>query len=846
MPPTNVRVNQLDTNSPNSDNNTTQSETSIAVFGSTVVVAYNDTRQFAIDGYNGSFQGYSYSSDGGLTFTDAGQLNPPAGLVCLSDPILGVDSAGNFYFATLCSDLYRGITTVAVAKSTSISPNVTFGTPVNIPNLSPSVWADKEWMAIDTTGGTYNDRIYLAWTEFGAGKGRILFTRSISTSPLNFQNPIALTLGDAMELGANIAIGPNGEVYLAWGRFDDPNESFHMLKSTDGGATFINPDPGDPSPTKVLVNPTAAAYNMVSGGINIRTRDFPYVAVDKTSGTDTTGYVYVVFQAKIDPLSSDRGDIFFTRSIDGGASWSLPIPINKVATINADTTSNDNWQPSIAVSPTSGQITVTFYDRRGDSSNLLITLFKAISTDAGMTWLTEQVSSEAFTPNTNYDPFEHDAYMGDYNSIFSDGTNFHMAWGDCRNLCTPPPGATNPCSLAGRSDQDVFYAKVAQLSGPDLAITPWGLLTGVGPTWQSPDIFVVDSMNSKVNAVKGQINNLRAHIRNVGNASATGVIVRFKYAPWFAGLADAALKEMGTVSVNLFPSGDPSGDDDKIVPINWDLTDLTDTNGGMWPMPISAFVHFCVKVSLEFSGDVNLSNNIAQTNFFDVPTINSATRFPFIIGNPFDHEVEAILISKSTNEKFKVKIIESDIKIGRPFKLRPNEIRIVKFEFIPPKGIGKSPPDEDVIVQISLNIEQSIVGGISARMYESGKNKRMFSAKYDEVFDVILKVLEEKNESVSLADRDRGHINTGSIEMAAERLAQIVDKKSSALMANLDGRYLITFYLRKVDLENTTVTVNPLIIVKTESASHIGGRIVISNGTLEKEHLDAIARKLLT
>jgi hypothetical protein len=98
---------------------------------------------------------------------------------------------------------------------------------------------------------------------------------------------------------------------------------------------------------------------MVSSGIQVRTRSFPYIAVDRTlPGSPTRGNVYLVFQAKPPLPSTARSEIFFTRSTDGGKSWSAPRDISSgaAATIGADTTSNDNWMPSVAVRPTTGHI----------------------------------------------------------------------------------------------------------------------------------------------------------------------------------------------------------------------------------------------------------------------------------------------------------------------------------------------------------------------------------------------------------------------------------------------------------------------------------------------------------
>src|SRR4029434_166195 len=102
-----------------------------------------------------------------------------------------------------------------------------------------------------------------------------------------------------------------------------------------------------------------------------------------------------------------------------------------------------------------------------------------------------------------------------------------------------------------------------------------------------------------------------------------------------------------------------SGGDVQVVPIDWDLTDLTDNNGGLWPMPISAFNHFCVRVSVEFTGDVNLANNAAQNNFSDVPAVTHMSTLTFLVGNPYDHEVRAELVAQ-VPEGYKAELSEFD------------------------------------------------------------------------------------------------------------------------------------------------------------------------------------------
>src|SRR5262249_32822496 len=115
---TNVRVND-----PAADrfqvDQTTQSETTVAVVGSNVAVGYNDSQQALLALTDGiDLTGYSFSSDGGQTFTDGGALPNPLNFINIGDPWLTSDRAGRMYYATLTFGGNVGNGEVAVARST--------------------------------------------------------------------------------------------------------------------------------------------------------------------------------------------------------------------------------------------------------------------------------------------------------------------------------------------------------------------------------------------------------------------------------------------------------------------------------------------------------------------------------------------------------------------------------------------------------------------------------------------------------------------------------------------------------------------------------------------------------
>jgi hypothetical protein len=78
-----------------------------------------------------------------------------------------------------------------------------------------------------------------------------------------------------------------------------------------------------------------------------------------------------------------RGDLpcflKFTRSTDGGATWSTPIRVNN------DQSGNDQYFPDVAVNG-QGVIQVVWYDQRLDPQNLRIDVFKAFSYNGGVSF----------------------------------------------------------------------------------------------------------------------------------------------------------------------------------------------------------------------------------------------------------------------------------------------------------------------------------------------------------------------------------------------------------------------------------------------------------------------------
>ncbi len=449
---TTIRVNDPSTDKPEQ---TTQSETTIALYGDTVLVAFVDTGQYlpATVGVS-SLSGYARSDDGGRTFTDLGRVPPSSRSLGYSDPSLAVDGQGNFYFSNIQFVPAQRSTQSFLGVAKSLDGGQTFSEPVLIGGTGPPDvhFQDKELIAVDNTGGRFDGNVYMAWTEFASGS-QILFVRS-TDGGRTFAEPIVLS-DDVSVQGATPAVGPTGEVYVVWISFDS-GRSLKIRRSDDGGVTFGSTF----TVAEIARTSDPQASNLcrrqaLRGGI--RTLELPSVAVDRSPTSLFRGSIYIAYQSDPDGSGSDMSDVFVVTSLDGGRTFSKPVRVND------DQTSTDQFMPAIAVAA-DGTVGVFFYDRRLDSDNRKIDVYFARSRNGGQSFEpNRRVTDISFdvpptfgqrTSSGNFDYQRGVCYMGDYNQMAADEDFFYLVWGDNRTILKTD---TYP---NGRPDPDVYFAKI--------------------------------------------------------------------------------------------------------------------------------------------------------------------------------------------------------------------------------------------------------------------------------------------------------------------------------------------------------------------------------------------------
>ena len=182
---------------------------------------------------------------------------------------------------------------------------------------------------------------------------------------------------------------PNGNCVVVYWNFgtSQASERLEAVNSTDGGTTFGSPH----------IIASATEYNEPA----IRTGSFLPSAV----GDRTTQNVYVVYQT----LLAGNPRIAFTKSTDGGITWSTPFAISN------NPPGSGVFNPAINVSPDGRTITVAFYDHRDNpGSTVLVDLYLAQSFDFGNNWQ-PNIRLTSISTNASLAPLTSAGYMlGDY------------------------------------------------------------------------------------------------------------------------------------------------------------------------------------------------------------------------------------------------------------------------------------------------------------------------------------------------------------------------------------------------------------------------------------------------
>ncbi len=340
-----------------------------------IVAGWNDYRENIRSGFGLSF-------DGGRTWTDF-ILRPPAGFEASveGDPMVAHDDrTGTLWAGAISFATNGGIYVARLDPGES-----TFGPAV----MAETGFVDKGWMAAGLRFGEPDStRLYCAY-NLG-----IIWSDDFGET---WTNPVPLGSG----IGFLPRVGPNGELYVAYWDFDT---GVNLWRSLDGGVNFTNHQ------IAIRMDVWGTQDGSRAPG-NFRTPSLSYLDVDPNDGT-----LYAVYfdTTDIDPGPPTRWnlDLYFTKSIDKGTTWTTPAVINQDAS-----PTGDQMFPWVEVDR-SGRIHIVYLDSRnviqddGDTpaSEGFYDAYYMYSTDGGDVWTEARLTPTTWSSDGV-------SFTGDYNGM---------------------------------------------------------------------------------------------------------------------------------------------------------------------------------------------------------------------------------------------------------------------------------------------------------------------------------------------------------------------------------------------------------------------------------------------
>jgi hypothetical protein len=386
-----------------------------------IYIVWTDHRDDEIDIY------FTNSSDGGNTFSTNIKVNNDIEDGAQIEPSIAVDGAGNIY--VVWKEYRNGENDIYFAKSTDGGNSFSASKRVNDDGIGKT--QDQPSIAVDSAGN-----IYIAWRDSRDNYNwDIYFANSTDGGQTFSSNKRVNDFASSLQYEPSIALDSIGNIYIAWE--DDRNGDYdiYFSNSTDGGNTFspsmkINDDSdgvyqyypsvagGGPGNVYITwMDPREGSFDIyftrsVDGGDTFSTNK--KINDDVGSASQSSPSIAVDEAGKICSAWRDERngnwDIYFSSSVTGGTTFSTNIKVND------DIGDAEQLGPSIAVD-SEGNIYCVWMDQRNGN----LEIYFANSSDGGSTFSGDKMVGDAISSKR-------------YPSIAVDDIgNIYMAWDDYRN-----------------------------------------------------------------------------------------------------------------------------------------------------------------------------------------------------------------------------------------------------------------------------------------------------------------------------------------------------------------------------------------------------------------------------
>jgi hypothetical protein len=321
-----------------------------------------------------------------------------------SDPWVSIAPDGTAHFAALGVNAAGALTSVLVSRSSD--GGLTWSEPVT---LDANAGDDKDSITADPTDSRF---VYTIWDNANGGHNVPAWFSRSTDGGLNWERPRVIydpgafgyadfhqivvtpdsTLVDVFSLGFQPQSGRTSGTWIA------------VLRSLDHGATWSAPILVSTNQWIAVVDAKTQQGLRTGAGI-------ASASVDPVSGVIDIVWVDSRFSGGL------RDGVAFSKSMDGGLTWSDPVQVNQVPAVQVFT-------PVVAAGA-GGRVAVSYYDFRQDTNDpqvLLTNAWCVSSNDGGTSWAETPVAGP-FDLLSTIQP-DNEPFLGDYQGLVASGERF--------------------------------------------------------------------------------------------------------------------------------------------------------------------------------------------------------------------------------------------------------------------------------------------------------------------------------------------------------------------------------------------------------------------------------------
>jgi hypothetical protein len=422
IPASNVRPSRLSPQSPTTIFPSVQADNSIGCgFGANepavaqssvspnlVVVAgqeYQDASGGCADSHAWAFTSQNFGTTWQATLLP-GLQDPASGDVAVTfDPVRHV-------FVLSFLEFTRGAMGQAIAPGRvgveTSADGLTWSQDTTLASSSSTDVVDKDMIAVDQNPASpHFGRVVVTWTDFGPSGQNFFDAFSDNGGASWTGGSDSINIANRCGNGTSPAFDANGDLMAAWWSCDTSPSQLKEELSTDGGASWAQPNDTVITNINQIGQPDGAC-SLNAGGTAFRCNSFPSLAGDPNPA-DEGGTAFVVVWADEDTLAQGRGLI----SLNGGSTWGGPTGFSFFFVDFHD--SGDKFFPAAAFAA-NGRLNIGYSNRNvsatsgnpnGNSYNEWMTEASSLSSLEAASFITFNIDAAASNPGSL-------TFIGDY------------------------------------------------------------------------------------------------------------------------------------------------------------------------------------------------------------------------------------------------------------------------------------------------------------------------------------------------------------------------------------------------------------------------------------------------